>query len=107
VCAESSPRPRECLCLRIAAAHCYGIPKPMSFKEFDTVVMKADMPSHGLKIGDVGAVVQVYSAPVPGTMAHCEPDLPAYATAAVSSVTGPLAVRWTMTPPSLCATRLR
>jgi hypothetical protein len=34
----------------------------MSFKVFDTVVMKADMPSHGLKIGDVGAVVQVYSA---------------------------------------------
>jgi len=34
----------------------------MSFKEFDTVVMKADMPSHGLKGGDVGAVVQVYSA---------------------------------------------
>ena len=27
----------------------------MSFKEFDTVVMKADMPSHGLKSGDVGA----------------------------------------------------
>ena len=34
----------------------------MSFKEFDTVVMNADMPSHGLKIGDFGAVVQVYSA---------------------------------------------
>ena len=34
----------------------------MSFEEFDTVVMKADMPSHGLKSGDVGAVVQVYSA---------------------------------------------
>jgi hypothetical protein len=34
----------------------------MSFKEFDTVVMKTDMPSHGLKSGDVGAVVHVYSA---------------------------------------------
>jgi hypothetical protein len=34
----------------------------MSFKEFDTVVMKADMPSRGLKSGDVGAVIQVYSA---------------------------------------------
>jgi hypothetical protein len=34
----------------------------MSFREFDTVVMKADMPSHGLKSGDVGAVVQVHSA---------------------------------------------
>ena len=33
----------------------------MTIKEFDTVVMKADMPSHGLKAGDVGAVVQVYS----------------------------------------------
>jgi hypothetical protein len=33
----------------------------MSFKEFDTVVMKADLPSHGLKSGDIGAVVQVYS----------------------------------------------
>ncbi len=34
----------------------------MSFKEFDTVVMKADMSNHGLKSGDVGAVVQVCSA---------------------------------------------
>ena len=34
----------------------------MSYREFDTVVMTADMPSHGLKSGDVGAVVQVYSA---------------------------------------------
>ena len=33
----------------------------MCFKEFDTVVMKAEMPSHSLKSGDVGAVVQVYS----------------------------------------------
>jgi hypothetical protein len=34
----------------------------MSFRAFDTVVMKADMPSHGLKSGDIGAVVHVYSA---------------------------------------------
>ena len=33
----------------------------MRFHEFDTVVLKVDMPSHGLKTGDVGAVVQVYS----------------------------------------------
>jgi hypothetical protein len=33
----------------------------MRFHEFDTVVLKVDMPSHGLKAGDVGAVVQVYS----------------------------------------------
>ena len=34
----------------------------MSYREFDTVVMTADMPSHGLKSGDVGGAVQVYSA---------------------------------------------
>jgi hypothetical protein len=33
----------------------------MRFHELDTVVLKIDMPSHGLKTGDVGAVVQVYS----------------------------------------------
>lgn len=33
----------------------------MPVKVLDTVVMKADLPSHGLKRGDVGAVVQVYS----------------------------------------------
>jgi Domain of unknown function (DUF4926) len=34
----------------------------MRFRELDTVVMKADMPSHRLKSGDVGAVLQVYLA---------------------------------------------
>jgi Domain of unknown function (DUF4926) len=33
----------------------------MRFHEFDTVVLQVDMPSHGLKTGDIGAVVQVYS----------------------------------------------
>jgi Domain of unknown function (DUF4926) len=33
----------------------------MFFKTLDTVVVTADLPSHGLKRGDVGAVVQVYS----------------------------------------------
>jgi hypothetical protein len=33
----------------------------MRFHEFDSVVLQVDMPSHGLKSGDVGAVVQVYS----------------------------------------------
>jgi hypothetical protein len=33
----------------------------MRFDELDIVVLKIDMPSHGLKTGDVGAVVQVYS----------------------------------------------
>jgi Domain of unknown function (DUF4926) len=32
----------------------------MSFKELDSVALTVDMPTHGLKIGDVGAVVQVY-----------------------------------------------
>lgn len=34
----------------------------MAFKLLDTVVVTADLPSHGLKRGDIGAVVQVYSA---------------------------------------------
>lgn len=33
----------------------------MSIKLLDTVVMRRDVPSHGLKSGDVGAVVQVHS----------------------------------------------
>jgi hypothetical protein len=31
------------------------------FKELDTVVLLRDMPEAGLKAGDLGAVVQVYS----------------------------------------------
>lgn len=34
----------------------------MPFKTFDTVVVTTDLPSHGLKCGDIGAVVHVYSA---------------------------------------------
>ncbi|MBV6416292.1 MAG: hypothetical protein CMLOHMNK_00823 [Steroidobacteraceae bacterium] len=34
----------------------------MTFRELDTVVVTSDLPAHGLKRGDVGAVVQVYSA---------------------------------------------
>jgi allophanate hydrolase subunit 2 len=37
----------------------------MAFKELDTVVVVADLAQLGLKRGDVGAVVQVYS---PGTI---------------------------------------
>ena len=33
----------------------------MSIKILDTVVLEVDLPSHGLKMGDVGAVVEVYS----------------------------------------------
>ena len=32
----------------------------MSLSELDTVVLKTDLPQHGLKKGDVGAVVEVY-----------------------------------------------
>lgn len=34
----------------------------MTFKILDTVVVSTGLPAHGLKRGDVGAVVQVYSA---------------------------------------------
>ena len=33
----------------------------MSIKVLDTVVLEADLPAHGLKCGDIGAVVEVYS----------------------------------------------
>ena len=33
----------------------------MTFKVLDTVVVTADLPVHGLKRGDIGAVVQIYS----------------------------------------------
>jgi hypothetical protein len=33
----------------------------MAFAILDTVVVLADLPQHGLKRGDVGAVVHVYS----------------------------------------------
>lgn len=33
----------------------------MTFQELDTVVVAVDLPGHGLKKGDVGVVVQVYS----------------------------------------------
>jgi len=32
----------------------------MTFKPLDVVVLDADIPSHGLKRGDLGAVVEVY-----------------------------------------------
>lgn len=32
----------------------------MRFKELDTVVLGRDLPEHGLRRGDLGAVVQVY-----------------------------------------------
>lgn len=31
-----------------------------TFRELDTVVLRADIPTSGLKAGDLGAVVQVY-----------------------------------------------
>ncbi len=32
----------------------------MTFKELETVVLARDLPEHGLRAGDLGAVVQVY-----------------------------------------------
>jgi len=32
----------------------------MTFKELDTVVLNRDLPEHGLRRGDLGAVVMVY-----------------------------------------------
>ena len=32
----------------------------MVFKELDTVVLDRDLPDHGLRRGDLGAIVQVY-----------------------------------------------
>ncbi len=34
----------------------------MNFKLLETAVLNKDMPDHGLKKGDVGAVVEIYSA---------------------------------------------
>jgi uncharacterized protein DUF4926 len=32
----------------------------MKFAQLDTVVLRRDMPEHGLRAGDLGAVVEVY-----------------------------------------------
>jgi hypothetical protein len=32
----------------------------MKFTQLDTVVLSRDMPEHGLRAGDLGAVVEVY-----------------------------------------------
>lgn len=32
----------------------------MRFRELDTIVLEKDLPEHGLKRGDLGAVVEVY-----------------------------------------------
>ena len=34
----------------------------MSIRVLDSVVLEVDMPSHDLKKGDIGAVVEIYSA---------------------------------------------
>ena len=33
----------------------------MSIKQLDTIVLETDLPRHGLKSGDIGAVVEIYS----------------------------------------------
>jgi hypothetical protein len=32
----------------------------MKFAQLDTVVLRRDMPEHGLRAGDLGAVVEIY-----------------------------------------------
>jgi hypothetical protein len=32
----------------------------VDYKEFETVILRRDLPEHGLRSGDLGAVVQVY-----------------------------------------------
>jgi len=34
----------------------------MGLKKLDTVVLEADLPEHGLKRGDIGAVVEIYES---------------------------------------------
>jgi len=34
----------------------------MKYRPLDTVVLEKDLPAHGLKRGDLGAVVQLYGA---------------------------------------------
>lgn len=34
----------------------------MAFAVLDTVVLKRDLPDHGLRAGDLGAVVELYGA---------------------------------------------
>jgi hypothetical protein len=37
----------------------------MNFDLFETVVITANMPDHGVLAGDLGAVVEIYSRPEP------------------------------------------
>lgn len=41
---------------------CYGLPGriSMKYKLLDTIVLDRDFPEHGLRCGDLGAVVEVY-----------------------------------------------
>jgi len=59
--APSSWRCGSCFPARTSRAR-YGVPgsKVMRFKELQTVVLDRDLPEHGLRKGDLGAVVQVY-----------------------------------------------
>jgi len=34
----------------------------MTYQVLDTIVLERDMPDHGLRMGDLGAVVEVYEA---------------------------------------------
>jgi Domain of unknown function (DUF4926) len=34
----------------------------VKIKELDTIVLEKDLPTHGLRRGDIGAVVEIYSS---------------------------------------------
>ncbi len=46
---------------RAAIRHCFPGGNDMMYKLLDTVVLDRDLPEHGLRNGDLGAVVEVYA----------------------------------------------
>jgi hypothetical protein len=46
---------------RRQARHC-SLEAAMKLALLDTVVLKRDLPEHGLRAGDLGAVVEIYGA---------------------------------------------
>ena len=49
---------------RTEVRNCLSWMNVMRFKELDTVVLDRDVPEHGLRRGDLGAVVQTYEPKV-------------------------------------------
>ncbi|MHC4614979.1 MAG: DUF4926 domain-containing protein, partial [Planctomycetota bacterium] len=52
----------DCLVGRGLSSICDGASRSsmMQYKLLETVVLNTDLPEHGLKKGDLGAVVQIY-----------------------------------------------